>query len=507
MKRFILFFMVLSVICAYGQEGTQDNQLYDLPDQSAEFSGDLYTWLSRNINYPAECQEQGIQGRVFVQFVIEKDGSITDATVLRSPDEKLAAEALRIVNSMPKWKPAMNGGNVVRMRYNLPISFRLIEDPSALTVNNSFSSSNTVASIHSSSNPSTTALETPSINQQTTTSTVRDIFQQAYNLPSSQVAEKAELYVKVINDDPYNREGLHSQCYNNIAVLYEGEGNLKKAKEYYEKAVQIDPSNTVASNNLKRVKQERRNERWNKVGAVLGAIGNSLEVTTGMPVGSSIGNSLGNSIANETLAANQQRIDLGGGNYDIHTRNDDGSLDVKSVRICFGCHGSRICQACNGVGGKTMSYSGTYYPCGMCGQTGRCKACMGQGTIISFTHTDINGNTHAVSSNGYTAQGGAGGTIVTSPDGKVTGHPSGAGSSSSSSRSSSSQSTKSTDKGICSKCGGRRYESASHQHAAASSSGWMPPYHNSGGNTCPYCNYKTDHYHYPCSECRGYGHN
>jgi len=70
---------------------------------------------------------------------------------------------------------------------------------------------------------------------------------------------------------------------------------------------------------------------------------------------------------------------------------------------------------------------------------------------------------------------------------------------------SSSRSSSHASREMCSKCGGRGYERTSYQYAAASSSGWMPPYHNSGGGSCPYCNYKTDHYHYPCSECRGYG--
>lgn len=69
--------------------------------------------------------EQGIQGRVSVQFVINTDGSISNVKVKRSPNEELGKEAVRLVSSMPKWKPARNNGELVRMRYVLPVMFRL----------------------------------------------------------------------------------------------------------------------------------------------------------------------------------------------------------------------------------------------------------------------------------------------------------------------------------------------------------------------------------------------
>ena len=82
-------------------------------------------WLSRNIKYPEICEKLGIQGRVIVKFVVERDGSICDVKVIRSPDENLSAEAVRVVNSMPKWKPAKFAGKTVRSRFYLPILFRL----------------------------------------------------------------------------------------------------------------------------------------------------------------------------------------------------------------------------------------------------------------------------------------------------------------------------------------------------------------------------------------------
>ena len=109
-----------------GREVAFEDLVFYAPDTPAKFPGDIYAWLGQNIKYPKEAQKQRIEGRVTVQFIIENDGSIVDVKVLRSPNELLSAEALRVVKSMPKWEPAQGEGNVrVRMRYVLPISFRL----------------------------------------------------------------------------------------------------------------------------------------------------------------------------------------------------------------------------------------------------------------------------------------------------------------------------------------------------------------------------------------------
>ena len=79
----------------------------------------------KNIKYPKEAIEANITGKVFVQFVIEKDGSITNAKIARSASTLLDAEALRIVNNMPQWIPGKQRGKVVRVAYTLPISFSL----------------------------------------------------------------------------------------------------------------------------------------------------------------------------------------------------------------------------------------------------------------------------------------------------------------------------------------------------------------------------------------------
>lgn len=110
------------------REVVEDERIYEVVEQNAMFPGGdqaCYEWLAKNIKYPSICQEQGVQGRVFVSFVVEKDGSITDVKVMRSPDDNLSKEATRVVKMMPKWKPARQGNKNVRSRFNLPVMFRL----------------------------------------------------------------------------------------------------------------------------------------------------------------------------------------------------------------------------------------------------------------------------------------------------------------------------------------------------------------------------------------------
>ena len=107
------------------EEMNDSNYIYEIPDEMAEFPGDVYAWLSKNVKYPKECQKDSISGRVLIQFIINKQGKIEEEKVLRSPDKRLSEEAIRVVTSMPNWKPARVKGKPVRMRYVLPIMFRL----------------------------------------------------------------------------------------------------------------------------------------------------------------------------------------------------------------------------------------------------------------------------------------------------------------------------------------------------------------------------------------------
>ena len=100
-------------------------KVFDVVEQQPAFPGDLNGYLSSNIKYPVVAQENGVQGRVVVQFVVERDGSITDVRVVRSVDPSLDKEAVRLVKSMPKWIPGKQNGQAVRVRFTLPVNFRL----------------------------------------------------------------------------------------------------------------------------------------------------------------------------------------------------------------------------------------------------------------------------------------------------------------------------------------------------------------------------------------------
>lgn len=105
-----------------------ENKVFDVVEQMPSFPGGpsaLMKYLSENVKYPVVAQENGVQGRVVVSFVVEKDGHITDVKVVRSVDPSLDKEAARVVRSMPSWIPGKQNGSAVRVKYNVPVSFKL----------------------------------------------------------------------------------------------------------------------------------------------------------------------------------------------------------------------------------------------------------------------------------------------------------------------------------------------------------------------------------------------
>lgn len=97
-------------------------------EQKPEFPGGeaaMYKWLSENIVYPSAASEEGVQGRVVVEFVVGKDGSITNVRIVRPRHPALDKEALRVVKAMPKWMPGRNNGQPVKVTYTLPVTFKL----------------------------------------------------------------------------------------------------------------------------------------------------------------------------------------------------------------------------------------------------------------------------------------------------------------------------------------------------------------------------------------------
>lgn len=102
--------------------------VFDVVEQMPEFPGGpqaLFTWLSQNIKYPAIAEENGVQGVVTVRYAVERDGSITDVKVMKSVNPALDREAVRVIKSMPRWKPGKQNGEAVRVRSTVPVTFRL----------------------------------------------------------------------------------------------------------------------------------------------------------------------------------------------------------------------------------------------------------------------------------------------------------------------------------------------------------------------------------------------
>lgn len=146
-------------LCAYAQETKntetsptdEEKIVFMVVEVMPEFPGGqnaLFKFLSENVKYPVIAQENGIQGRVIVQFVVNKDGSIVDVEVAKSGgDASLDKEAVRVIKSMPKWKPGKNHGKPVRVKYTVPVNFRLTDGNS--TPQQSMPTSNTSTNIPS----------------------------------------------------------------------------------------------------------------------------------------------------------------------------------------------------------------------------------------------------------------------------------------------------------------------------------------------------------------------
>lgn len=115
-------------VTAVPTDSVAKDEVFMVAEQMPEFPGgmkELLKFLQDNLRYPNSAMEKNVQGRVIVQFVVEKDGTPTEFKVLRSVDPDLDAEALRVLQTMPKWKPGMQRGEVVRVKYTVPVSFKL----------------------------------------------------------------------------------------------------------------------------------------------------------------------------------------------------------------------------------------------------------------------------------------------------------------------------------------------------------------------------------------------
>ena len=108
-----------------------ENGIFQVVETEPEFPGgmaELMKYLEKNLRYPQICKEQGVQGRVIVQFVVNTDSTITDVNVIKPVNPHLDEEAVRVVKAMPKWNPGKQRGEPVRVRFFLPVTFRLPKD-------------------------------------------------------------------------------------------------------------------------------------------------------------------------------------------------------------------------------------------------------------------------------------------------------------------------------------------------------------------------------------------
>ena len=133
MKKLIL--MLLMAVCCLMTANAQktvvsqtNQKVFDTVEQMPEYPGGMQAmieFLQANMKYPEDAAKQKVEGRVMVQFVVETDGSISDVHVAKQVFPSLDAEAIRVVQAMPKWTPGKEKGKVVRVKYNLPIVFRM----------------------------------------------------------------------------------------------------------------------------------------------------------------------------------------------------------------------------------------------------------------------------------------------------------------------------------------------------------------------------------------------
>ena len=133
MKKFIIMALMavfgLITVSAQKTVVAQKNQkVFDIVEQMPEYPGGqaaLFEYLSKNIKYPADAEKKKVEGKVFVTFVVDTDGKITDVSLMRKVFPSLDAEAIRVISAMPNWIPGKQKGQVVRVKYTVPIIFRL----------------------------------------------------------------------------------------------------------------------------------------------------------------------------------------------------------------------------------------------------------------------------------------------------------------------------------------------------------------------------------------------
>lgn len=141
MKNFITIFLILTSgnLIAQNSESTSSETIYTFVDQPPEFKGGidaLYSYLSKHINYPDEAIKNCIEGTVYMQFIVEKDGSLNDIIIKKGIGYGCDEEAQRVISNMPKWKPGKAGDKKVRVYLALPIKFEISDECTPAPENN-----------------------------------------------------------------------------------------------------------------------------------------------------------------------------------------------------------------------------------------------------------------------------------------------------------------------------------------------------------------------------------
>lgn len=133
MKKFIIMaLMALFGLTTVSAQKTvvakKNQQVFDVVEKMPEYPGGqaaLFEYLQKNVKYPVDAEKKKVEGRVLVTFVVNTDGSITDIEVVRKTFPSLDAEAVRVISGMPRWKPGEQKGQKVRVKYTVPLTFRL----------------------------------------------------------------------------------------------------------------------------------------------------------------------------------------------------------------------------------------------------------------------------------------------------------------------------------------------------------------------------------------------
>jgi len=130
-----LLFMSLMAVCCLTTVSAQktvvaqkNQKVFDVVEQMPQFPGGqmaMFEYLMQNLKYPADAEKQKVEGRVIANFVVETDGTITDVTVWKPVFPSLDAEAIRVLQRMPRWTPGKQNGKLVRVRYTVPVNFKL----------------------------------------------------------------------------------------------------------------------------------------------------------------------------------------------------------------------------------------------------------------------------------------------------------------------------------------------------------------------------------------------